>query len=107
MTAPSVTGTDAALRAIDSLRAARGPLAFFQSAGCCDGSLPICVERDELPAGPHDLLLGTIEDTPFYIDEDLHRRWGSPDLVLDVRPGAAEGFSLSQRDTHFVTSPAA
>jgi len=100
-----VTATEAAVRAIELLQARHGPLAFFQSAGCCDGSLPICLGRDELPPGPEDTLLGRPADTPFYIDAELHRRWGSPRLLLDLRPGAAEGFSLSPPDAHFVTSP--
>ena len=106
MSQASVTATDEALQAIGDLRVRHGPLAFFQSAGCCDGSLPICLEREELPPGPGDTLLGELDGTPFYIDEELHRRWGSPSLVLDVRPGAAEGFSLGPAGAHFVTSPA-
>ncbi len=98
-----VTATDAALQAVERLRATHGPLAFFQSAGCCDGSLPICVEQDELPAGTGDRLLGTVAGAPFYIDAELHRRWGHPRLLLDLAAGAAEGFSLSPRDVHFVT----
>lgn len=101
-----VTATDAATRAIEQLRERHGSLAFFQSAGCCDGSLPICVLREELPPGAGDLLLGAPADTPFYIDAELYRRWGSPRLLLDVRDGEAEGFSLSPPAEHFVTSPA-
>ena len=33
-----VTATPGALVEIERLRAAHGPLAFFQSGGCCDGS---------------------------------------------------------------------
>ena len=105
-TTAGVTATDAALQAIARLRAAHGPLAFFQSAGCCDGSLPICLKEGELPAGPNDMLLGTLDGAPFYIDAELHRRWGCPRLRLDLSPGPAEGFSLSPPDAHFVTRSA-
>ena len=47
----SVTATPAALEAIARLRAAHGPLAFFQSGGCCDGSSPICLQGRRAPAG--------------------------------------------------------
>jgi len=100
-----VTATPAALDAIECLRDRHGPLAFFQSAGCCDGSLPICLKDGELPPGPGDRLLGLVGDAPFYVDAELYRRWGNPELMLDVRPGAAEGFSLSPPDGHFVTVP--
>jgi uncharacterized protein (DUF779 family) len=101
----SVTATDAALEAIEHLRAAHGPLAFFQSGGCCDGSLPICLKEGELPPGPGDLLIGTVAGAPFYVDAEQHARWGRPSFVLDVRPAPAEGFSLSLPDAHFVTAP--
>ncbi len=91
---PSVTATPEALEVIERLRAAHGALALFQSGGCCDGSSPICLVEGELPPGPNDLLLGTLGQTPFYIDAEQYRRWRSPSLVLDVRDGAAEGFSL-------------
>ena len=35
-----VTATASALEAIARVQAARGPVAFFQSGGCCDGSSP-------------------------------------------------------------------
>ena len=101
-----MTATDAALEAIERLRAVHGPLAFFQSGGCCDGSLPICLKDGELPPGPDDLLLGTVAGAPFYVDAEQHARWGQPSFVLDVSPAPAEGFSLSPRDAHFVTVPA-
>jgi uncharacterized protein (DUF779 family) len=103
MAQAGVTATDAALEAIERLRTEHGPLAFFQSGGCCDGSLPICLKEGELPPGPADTLLGAPGGVPFYIDAELYRRWGAPHLVLDVAEGEAQGFSLSLPDGHFVT----
>jgi uncharacterized protein (DUF779 family) len=102
--AERVIATPAALETIERLQAAHGPLAFFQSGGCCEGSSPMCLHAGELPPGPNDLLLGRAGGAPFYIDADQDRRWGEPAFVLDVRPGAAEGFSLEGLlDQHFVT----
>jgi uncharacterized protein (DUF779 family) len=101
----SVTATDAATAAIEQLRAEHGPLAFFQSGGCCDGSLPICLKDGELPPGSGDVLLGSVGGAPFYVDAEQHERWGSPSFLLDIRPGAAQGFSLGLPDAHFVTGP--
>src|SRR5215216_816875 len=98
-----VTATAAALEAIARLQAARGPIAFFQSGGCCDGSSPICLEDGELPIAAHDLLLGRIGGAPFYIDADQYEHWRRPDFVVDLSPGPAEGFSLGLADQHFVT----
>jgi uncharacterized protein (DUF779 family) len=106
MAEASVTATDAAIEAIERLRAEHGPLAFFQSGGCCDGSLPICLKDGELPPGSGDALLGEVAGAPFYVDSEQHARWGRPSFVLDVSPAPAEGFSLSLPDAHFVTRSA-
>ena len=77
---------------------------FFQSGGCCDGTSPICLKDGELPVGAGDIRLGEIGGAPFYIDSDQYKRWGKPQFVVDVSPGAAEGFSLEGLDgCHFVT----
>lgn len=98
-----MTATGAAIEAIERLAQERGPLVFFQSGGCCDGSAPICMADGELPPGPNDLLLGTVGGAGFYVDAEQWERWGRPRFLLDVGAGAAEGFSLSWGDTHFVT----
>jgi len=102
----SVTATRVAIEMVERLSVEHGPLAFFQSGGCCDGSLPICLKDGELPPGSGDALLGEVAGAPFYVDSEQHARWGRPSFLLDVRPGAAEGFSLSLPDAHFVTGPA-
>jgi uncharacterized protein len=98
-----VDATAAAVAMIERLSARHGPLALFQSGGCCDGSSPICLKQGELPAGPGDRLLGVIAGTPFYVDGEQCSRWREPTFLLDVGPGAAEGFSLSPPDAHLVT----
>ena len=45
---PAVIATPEALEAIARLVAERGPVLFFQSGGCCDGSLPLCFDDGEL-----------------------------------------------------------
>ena len=102
--APAVTASPQALKVIERLRAGHGPLAFFQSGGCCDGSSAICLKDGELPPGPYDLRLGDIGGATFYIDADQYERWGKPRFLIDVAPGAAEGFSLEGLvDVHFVS----
>ncbi len=99
-----LTATAEALELIESLRAAHGALVFHQSAGCCDGSAPMCLGREELPPGPSDVLLGELAGVPFYVDSELYRRWGSPAFEIDVSPGAGEGFSLEgSGGVHFVS----
>jgi uncharacterized protein (DUF779 family) len=103
-TEAAVTATPAALEVIHRLEATHGPLMFFQSGGCCDGTSPICLKDGELPAGPHDVRLGTIGGAPFYIDSDQYERWLTPRFLIDVASGAAEGFSLEGLEgVHFVS----
>ncbi len=61
------------------------------------------LEDGELPPGPGNTLLGTVAGAPFYVDNEPYRRWGRPAFLLDLRPGAVEGFSLPLPDAHFVT----
>jgi uncharacterized protein (DUF779 family) len=100
---PRVVATAAALQAITRLEVARGPVIFFQSGGCCDGSLPICFLEGQLAIGDRDVLLGELGDSRFYIDHRQFEVMRHTRLVLDVAPGAPEGFSLpAGDDAHFV-----
>lgn len=99
-----VIATEAAREAVRRLRAARGPLMFVQSAGCCAGSVPMCFPDGEFLTGPGDLLLGSVAGCPFYIDRRLYEAWHSAQLVVDVAPGPPEGFSLPAGEgLHFIT----
>jgi uncharacterized protein (DUF779 family) len=104
--AERVVATGAALAAIEHLTATHGTLMFYESEGCCDGSSPMCFRAGELLLGPGDFLLGEVGGAPFYIDAGQDERWGRPELLLDVAPGPAPGFSLeAPGGLHFVTRP--
>ena len=75
-----VRAPDAALAAIERLRARHGPLVFVQSGGCCDGSSPICLSEGEILLGPYDLLVGEVAGCPFYVDREQYARWNEPSL---------------------------
>lgn len=99
-----VSATAAALELIEQLTERHGPLAFFQSGGCCDGTAAICLAEGELPPGQNDLKLGEIGGSPFYVDAEQYERWDRPVFVIDVAPGEAEGFSLQGPEgVHFVS----
>jgi len=99
-----IIATGAAREAVRRLRAARGPLMFVQSAGCCAGTVPMCFPDGEYLTGAGDLLLGSVAGAPFYIDQRLYQAWHPGQLILDVAPGPPEGFSLAAgEDQHFIT----
>jgi len=98
-----ISATPRAASMVKRIMRDHGPVAIYQSGGCCDGSLPLCLGADELGQGPNDLMLGKVEGVPFYIDAEQYERWGQPEFVLDGVSGAPEGFSLGLPDAHFVT----
>ena len=104
MTHPTrITATPAARAAIDRLRSQDGAVMFVQSGGCCAGSTPMCFPQGEFLIGDGDVLLGEIDGCPFYIDVNLDAAWQHASFVLDVAPGALEGFSLPAGEgLHFV-----
>jgi hypothetical protein len=64
----------------------------------------MCMKDGELPLSPQDVRLGEIGGVPFYIDGEQYDRWGKPRFLIDVSPGAAEGFSLEGLGgVHFVS----
>jgi uncharacterized protein (DUF779 family) len=43
---------------------------FHLSGGCCDGSTPMCFDKEEFLVGSRDIQMGEIDDCPFYIAAD-------------------------------------
>ena len=89
-----VIATDAALHLIVTLTQRYGPLMFFQSGGCCDGSAPMCYQQDEFPIGDSDVYLGELNGAPFYIGHDQYEYWKHTQLIIDVVDGGGGMFSL-------------
>jgi hypothetical protein len=101
--APGVIATPEAHAAIADLIKDRGPVMFFQSGGCCDGSLPICFADGEFVVSDHDVLLGHVGGCRYYIDHRQYEAWKHTQLILDVSEGDPEGFSLGAGENkHFV-----
>lgn len=100
---PSVTAPPKALEAIAQLVSDRGPVMFYLSGGCCEGTCPMCFERGEFKLGEHDVLLGFVGGCPVYLDPRQASAWGATTIELDVAPGEPEGFSLAAGPgSHFV-----
>jgi len=89
-----VTATPAALSLIDELKAANGPLMFYQSGGCCEGSAPMCFPEGEFRIGSRDVKVGEIGGSPFYISPQQFEYWKHTQIIIDVVPGFGAAFSL-------------
>jgi uncharacterized protein len=90
----TVIATPEAEALIQRLIAQHGPVMFFLSGGCCEGSAPMCYPRGEFVVGPADILLGQIGGSPFYISRSQYEFSKNTQLIIDVVPGRGGGFSL-------------
>lgn len=89
-----VTATPAALELIAALRDRHGPLMFFQSGGCCDGSAPMCYPAGEFNISDTDVHLGELDGAPFYMGCEQFAYWEHTQLIIDVVAGNGGMFSL-------------
>jgi uncharacterized protein (DUF779 family) len=89
-----VIATDAALAMIAGLRGRHGPIMFFQSGGCCDGSAPMCYPAGEFNVSDTDVYLGDLNGAPFYIGLEQFQYWEHTQLIIDVVAGNGGMFSL-------------
>lgn len=100
---PLLRATDAATKAVRELVRGKGPVMFVLSAGCCDGSAPMCFLEGEFLVGSRDVLVGRVEGAPFYVDQRQLDAWPHDEIVLDTEPGYADGLSLAAGEgRHFV-----
>lgn len=102
--ANQVEATDSALQLLKEIIADHGPVIFHQSGGCCDGSAPMCYAEGDLIIADHDVLMGEIESTPFYIGGAQYEAWKHTRLIIDVIDGRGGMFSLDNgRGKRFLT----
>ena len=89
-----VVASDSALALLGLLKEKYGPLMFFQSGGCCDGSSPMCYALGDFAVGADDVYLGNLEGTPFYMGHGQFEYWKHTQLIIDVVDGMGGMFSL-------------
>lgn len=89
-----VTITDKAAKVLEQLKAKHGDLIFHQSGGCCDGSAPMVFEKGDLYLDESDILLGTLNDVNFYMNQDQFEYWKHTHLTIDITEGRGSSFSL-------------
>jgi len=89
-----VVATAAALSLIEQLRQRHGPLMFFQSGGCCDGSAPMCYPVGDFSISDTDIRLGELDGAAFYMGAEQFAYWEHTQLIIDVVAGNGGMFSL-------------
>jgi len=86
--------TEKAAQILEQLKAKHGPLIFHQSGGCCDGSAPMLLEKDDFYLDDSDILLGTLQGINFYMNQDQFEYWKHTHLTVDITEGRGASFSL-------------
>ncbi|RIJ66125.1 DUF779 domain-containing protein [Rummeliibacillus sp. POC4] len=100
-----VVATEDALTLIEHMKSIYGPIMFYQSAGCCDGSAPMCYREGDFILGASDIYLGTIGNVPFYMHRSQYDYWKHTQLIIDAVEGRGATFSLdSIEEKHFITN---
>lgn len=89
-----IISTAAAENLIQQLTAQFGPILFFQSGGCCEGSGPLCMPVNEFRPAPHDVKLGEVAGAAFYMSESHFSFSENMQTVLDAVNGSGGSFSL-------------
>jgi uncharacterized protein (DUF779 family) len=89
-----ISVTNEAKKIIEQLQEKHGELIFHQSGGCCDGSTPMCLEKNDFLIGARDVCLGEICGCKFYMAADQFEYYRSMHIKIDVSPGRGSSFSL-------------
>jgi uncharacterized protein (DUF779 family) len=88
---PRILATAQALALLCRLRGQHGALLIHQSGG---RSVPLCFKQDEFRVSSRDVLLGVVEETPFYVGAAQYEYLGNTDFLLDVVRGDGDSFSV-------------
>ncbi len=94
MTVNRIDVSAEALELIRALKAEFGDLVFHQSGGCCDGSSPMCFQKDDFKIGYSDVGLGVIDGCEFWMSKDQFEYWKHTHITLDVVKGRGSSFSI-------------
>lgn len=95
--AERVSATPSAVALIDRLTAEHGEIIFLQSGGCCEGSGPLCMPKNEFHASPTDVILGVLgtdQKATFYVGDSHFTFSENMHTILDAQPGSSGSFSL-------------
>jgi hypothetical protein len=85
MESQRVSVTTAAAEVIEKLKKEHGELVFNQSGGCCDGTAPMCYEKNDFYVPSRNKNLGQICGCDFFIDKDQFEYFKHSHITVDVK----------------------
>jgi hypothetical protein len=80
-----VVATDEACKIIEMLKEKYGELVFNQSGGCCDGTAPMCFEKDDFYVPSRNVKMGEICGCEFFIDHEQFEYFKNMQIIVDVK----------------------
>lgn len=86
--------TQKAVEVIELLKNKHGDILFEQSAGCCDGTVPMCYQVDGHYISSQNVLVGEIAGVPYYIDKNQYEYMKHMQIIVDAIEGQGASFSL-------------
>lgn len=86
--------TSEAASIVEKLKQQHGEVIFHQSGGCCDGSSPMLLPKEDFYIDDNDILLGEVSEVPFYMSHDQFEYWKHTHLTVDLTNGRGASFSL-------------
>ncbi|NOT15028.1 MAG: DUF779 domain-containing protein [Methylotenera sp.] len=89
-----VSATPQALELIHKLTAEHGAIVFFQSGGCCEGSVPLCLPANEFKPSASDVLIGEIDGAIYYMSDSHFSFAENMHTIINAEPGSSGSFSL-------------
>lgn len=96
MSIKRVVATKEALSIIKMLKEKYGELVFNQSGGCCDGTAPMCYEKNDFYVPSRNVKLGELCGCEFFIDHEQFEYFRHSQIIVDVKEEkAAFGNSFS------------
>ena len=86
--------TEKAKKILERLKLEHGELIFHQSGGCCDGSSPMILPKEDFYLDDSDILLGNLGGVNYYMNQDQFEYWKHTFLTVDITEGRGSSFSL-------------
>ncbi len=80
-----VIATQEATKVIELLKEKNGELVFNQSGGCCDGTAPMCYEKDDFYVPSRNVKLGELVGCEFFIDHEQFEYFRHSQIIVDVK----------------------
>ena len=93
-----ITATQKTIELVEMLKAKHGELLFEQSAGCCDGTVPMCYKAEGHYISSQLVQVGEIAGVPYYIEKTQLNYMQHMQSEIDVFEGAGASFSLESAE---------